>query len=390
MSGKDMIGIAETGSGKTLSFLLPAIIHINAQPQLHYGDGPICLVLSPTRELAVQILEECNKFCQSSGLRTTCLYGGVSKRAQIQDLKQGREIVIATPGRLIDLIDMGVTNLKRVTYLCLDEADRMLDMGFEDQMRTICGQIRPDRQTLLWSATWPKSIQKLARDLCKEDPVHINIGSMELAANKRIKQHVEVLDHYDQLQQKDDMTRNIIGQYTEKGKVIIFTATKKCADELARKLYSERIDAYAIHGDKKQEERDWVLQRFKGGNGTVLVATDVAARGLDVKDIKCVINYDMPTNIEDYVHRIGRTGRAGNTGEAYAFFTQDDARMAKELINILKDAGQEVPLELERMGPGSYNDRKKGKGKRGGFNNFGGYNNGGGFNGGFNGGYRRY
>merc|ERR1719313_3227453 len=177
LSGRDMIGIAETGSGKTLAFLLPGIVHINAQEHLRNGDGPIALVLAPTRELAMQIGVECNKFCASSGIKTVCVYGGQgTKGQQIRDLRQGREIVVATPGRLIDLLEMGHTNLKRVTYLCLDEADRMLDMGFEDQVRKICGQIRPDRQTLLWSATWPKSIQHLANDLCDNEPVHINIG----------------------------------------------------------------------------------------------------------------------------------------------------------------------------------------------------------------------
>merc|ERR1719421_1263198 len=196
-SGHDMIGIADTGSGKTLSFLLPAIVHINAQEQLRPNDGPICLVLAPTRELAMQIHKECDKFGSSSRIKTTCLYGGVPKGPQIRDLRRGSEIAIATPGRLIDLLDMGVTNLKRVTYLCLDEADRMLDMGFEDQVRKICGQIRPDRQTLLWSATWPKEVQHLATDLCKERPVHIHVGSQELKANTRIAQYVEVLQGAD-------------------------------------------------------------------------------------------------------------------------------------------------------------------------------------------------
>merc|ERR1719181_2049862 len=193
LGGRDMIGIAETGSGKTLAFLLPAIVHINAQTRLRRGDGPIALVLAPTRELAMQIQKECDKFCASSGLRTVCLYGGVSKGPQIRDMREGREIVIATPGRLIDLLSMGVTNLKRVTYLCLDEADRMLDMGFEDQVRKICSQVRPERQTLFFSATWPRSIQHLCRDLCRENPVHISIGSDELTANHRITQKVHVM-----------------------------------------------------------------------------------------------------------------------------------------------------------------------------------------------------
>eukprot|EP00916_Digyalum_oweni_P005141 GHVL01009093.1.p1 GENE.GHVL01009093.1~~GHVL01009093.1.p1 ORF type:complete len:369 (+),score=52.95 GHVL01009093.1:46-1152(+) len=193
LSGRDLIGIADTGSGKTLAFLLPGIVHINAQPYLQPGDGPIVLVLAPTRELAVQIQQEANKFGSSSRIKNTCVYGGAPKAPQARDLSNGVEICIATPGRLIDFLGSSRTNLRRVTYLCLDEADRMLDMGFEPQIRKIVNQIRPDRQTLMWSATWPKEVQSLARDLCKEDPVHINIGSMDLKACHTIKQYVEVI-----------------------------------------------------------------------------------------------------------------------------------------------------------------------------------------------------
>ena len=189
MSGRDMIGIAETGSGKTLAYLLPSMVHIEAQPKLRAGDGPIALVLAPTRELAVQIQEEVQKFCgnQSSGirLRSTCVYGGVPKYPQARELQRGVEILIATPGRLIDLLETGKTNLRRVTYLVLDEADRMLDMGFEDQIRKIVDQIRPDRQTLLWSATWPKEVQRLAADYLKNE-IQVRIGSLEISANHRV------------------------------------------------------------------------------------------------------------------------------------------------------------------------------------------------------------
>lgn len=360
LSGHDMIGIADTGSGKTLSFLLPAIVHINAQPQLRYGDGPICLVLAPTRELAMQIQKECDKFGSSSNIKNTCLYGGVPKGGQIRDLKRGSEIAIATPGRLIDLLDMGVTNLKRVTYLCLDEADRMLDMGFEDQVRKICGQIRPDRQTLLWSATWPRSVQSLARDLCKEDPVHIQIGSNDLTANHRITQHVDVVQPYE----KRTKMSNLMRELGCEQKTIIFAETKRGCDDLTRNMRMDGLPALSIHGDKSQQERDWVLSEFRNGRNPILVATDVAARGLDVKDIRTVINYDMPNNIEDYVHRIGRTGRAGATGTAYSFFTPDKSRMARELVDILREANQNVPQELQALcGRGGGNSFGKGRGK---------------------------
>eukprot|EP01069_Polyplicarium_translucidae_P003587 Polyplicarium_translucidae@DN2358_c0_g1_i3.p1 len=191
--GRDMIGIAETGSGKTLAFLLPAIVHINAQPYLRPGDGPIVLILAPTRELVEQIRTEANRFGTSSRIKNGVAYGGAPRRPQMNDLRGGVEILIGCPGRLIDFLESGVTSLKRVTYLVLDEADRMLDMGFEPQIRKIVSQIRPDRQTLMWSATWPKEVQALAREMCKEDPVHINIGAVELKACHNIKQHVEVI-----------------------------------------------------------------------------------------------------------------------------------------------------------------------------------------------------
>ena len=175
-----------------MAFILPSIVHINAQPPIQHGDGPIALVLAPTRELAIQIKEECNKFGFSSRLRTTCIYGGVERRIQRAELLKGSDIVIATPGRLIDFLEMGITNLLRVTYLILDEADRMLDMGFEPQIRKILSQVRPDRQTMMWSATWPKAVQNLALDFC-EDPVHIQIGESENTINTHITQIIQVV-----------------------------------------------------------------------------------------------------------------------------------------------------------------------------------------------------
>merc|ERR1719271_1900799 len=188
LSGRDVVGIAATGSGKTLAFLLPGIVHINAQQELRPGDGPIVLVIAPTRELAQQIMKECKRFGESSRIKITCVFGGVPKHQQVRDLRGGVEVVICTPGRMIDMLENNYTNLRRVTYLVMDEADRMLDMGFEPQIRKIVGQIRPDRQTCFWSATWPKEVQRLARDLCQSDPVQINVGSTDgkLKANKSI------------------------------------------------------------------------------------------------------------------------------------------------------------------------------------------------------------
>ena len=273
-----MIGLAETGSGKTLSFLAPAIVHINAQPYLQRGDGPIVLVLAPTRELALQIQQECNRFGRSSRIKNTCLYGGVSKGPQIRELDAGVEICIATPGRLIDLLDMRKTNLRRVTYLVLDEADRMLDMGFEPQIRKIITQIRPDRQTLMWSATWPKEVQGLARDFLN-DPITVKVGGKELSANVRIRQIVEMVSENDKFPK---LLQFLEKQMGSGGKVLVFCSTKSKADDVTRQLRTDGWPALAIHGDKSQQERDWVMNEFRTGKAPIMVATDVAARGLGI------------------------------------------------------------------------------------------------------------
>jgi ATP-dependent RNA helicase DDX5/DBP2 len=276
------------------------------------------------------------------------VYGGVPKYNQARELSRGVEILIATPGRLIDLLSMGKTNLKRITYLVLDEADRMLDMGFEDQIRKIVDQIRPDRQTLLWSATWPKEVQRLAEDYLK-DEIQVRIGSLEISANHRVTQIVKVCSDFDK---KDLIVRNlknIMSEGETSSKTIVFTATKRTADELSYYLKKDGFPAVAIHGDKSQSERDQALKLFKTGKVPILVATDVAARGLDVKDIKFVINYDFPMQIEDYVHRIGRTGRANRTGTAISYFTADNAKLAKDLVKILKEAGQDIDQDIMQL-----------------------------------------
>ena len=277
LSGRDMVAVAETGSGKTLSFLLPSFVHIQAQPAIRFGDGPIALVLAPTRELAKQIEMECRKF--GDRISCTCLYGGAPKGPQIRDLRKGVEIVIATPGRLIDLLEMGRTNLKRVTYLVMDEADRMLDMGFEPQLRTIVEQIRPDRQTLMYSATWPKEVKTLARDYLN-DYIQVNIGSLELSANARIKQEFEFVENYQKKDKAMEVMNKLRDEYKGVPRMLIFTATKRGADELQQSLNNSQFHSLVIHGDKSQDQREWVLARYKEGRYNILVATDVAARGL--------------------------------------------------------------------------------------------------------------
>ncbi|PAA87306.1 hypothetical protein BOX15_Mlig012397g1 [Macrostomum lignano] len=342
LSGRNMVGIAQTGSGKTAAFLLPALVHIAAQPPLRLQDGPICLVLVPTRELAQQVQEVANTFGLAVGVRNVCVYGGASKANQIRDLDHRPAIVIATPGRLLDLLEMGRTNLRRCTYLVLDEADRMLDMGFEPQIRRIVDQVRPDRQTLMWSATWPREVQSLARDYLGEF-VKVTIGSQDLTANPNITQHVQVCQEWE----KEHLLYRLLPQLSYTGaKILIFAETKRRVDEVDRQLRSQGYASLAIHGDKQQSERERVLAQFKAGYAQLLVATDVASRGLDIDDIAAVVNVDFPAQIEDYIHRIGRTARSHKTGTSYSFITAKHAKLARELIDLMTATGQEVNPRL--------------------------------------------
>ncbi|XP_012273573.1 DEAD-box ATP-dependent RNA helicase 20 [Orussus abietinus] len=346
LSGRDLVGIAQTGSGKTLAYILPATVHINNQPRLSRGDGPIVLILAPTRELAQQIQTVARDFGSSSCIRNTCVFGGSPKGPQARDLERGVEICIATPGRLIDFLEKGTTNLRRCTYLVLDEADRMLDMGFEPQIRKIIEQIRPDRQVLMWSATWPKEVQALAEDFLT-DYIQINIGSLTLAANHNIRQVIEICQEHEKESKLSNLLREI---GSERGnKTIIFVETKKKVDDITKAIKREGWSAIAIHGDKSQPERDYVLSEFRNGKTAILVATDVAARGLDVEDVKYVVNFDYPNSSEDYIHRIGRTGRCQSAGTAYAYFTPNNARQAKELIAVLEEAGQVINPQLAEL-----------------------------------------
>uniref|UniRef100_A0AAY4DD11 RNA helicase n=1 Tax=Denticeps clupeoides TaxID=299321 RepID=A0AAY4DD11_9TELE len=346
LSGRDMVGIAQTGSGKTLAYLLPAIVHINHQPYLERGDGPICLVLAPTRELAQQVQQVAYDYGKSSRIKSTCVYGGAPKGPQIRDLERGVEICIATPGRLIDFLEAGKTNLRRCTYLVLDEADRMLDMGFEPQIRKIVDQIRPDRQTLMWSATWPKEVRQLAEDFLR-DYVQINVGALELSANHNILQIVDVCSENEKENKLLQLMEEIMAE--KENKTIIFVETKKRCDDLTRRMRRDGWPAMCIHGDKSQPERDWVLTEFRSGKAPILIATDVASRGLDVEDVKFVINYDYPNSSEDYIHRIGRTARSTNKGTAYTFFTPGNLRQARELVRVLEEARQAINPKLLQL-----------------------------------------
>ncbi|KAF6260529.1 P-loop containing nucleoside triphosphate hydrolase protein [Scenedesmus sp. NREL 46B-D3] len=351
--------------------------------------GPTVLVLAPTRELAMQIKTEADKFGRGSGVRNTCVYGGAPKGPQLRDLRDGCAIVIATPGRLNDFLEAGMIRLDQVSYLVLDEADRMLDMGFEPQIQRICMRLPQQRQTLFFSATWPKEVKQIASQFVRNHPIYVFVGGVEekLVANKSITQVVMVVSQHEKMSQLLALMRS----KPPGTKAIIFAGTKRMCDQLAYTIGRE-FNAASIHGDKKQQERDYALNSFKQGRTPVLVATDVAARGLDVKDVMMVINYDFPNGVEDYIHRIGRTGRAGATGEAYTLFTSNDGKYARELCQVLEEAGQNVPQPLAEMsrfggGGGGRNTSRWGGGGSGGFGGRGGGGRGGfGGGGGYGGG----
>jgi ATP-dependent RNA helicase DDX5/DBP2 len=386
LSGRDIITVAKTGSGKTIGFLLPAFHRLlNSESAVKRGT-PRILVLAPTRELAVQIEEECVKFGRTSNIRSACCYGGSPKSIQIRKIQQGLEVIIATPGRLNDLLEMKVVNLSQIVFLVLDEADRMLDMGFEPQIRSIIAQIPTNRQSMMFTATWPREVQALAREFLR-NPIEIKFGdSNQLNANKAIIQKVIVVQN----SEKSDRLKSILTEVNPEGKpekipkTIIFVSRKHSCDDLANELWNAGYSVDSLHGDKQQFLRTKVMDKFKRSDLRILVATDVAARGLDVKDIEVVINYDFPagtSGVEDYVHRIGRTGRAGATGKSFTFFTKDDSKRASQLIGVLKRAGQEVPEELQKFGGwgGFGGGRGGGRGGRGGFG--GGRGSSGGFRG---------
>ncbi|KAM4607409.1 putative ATP-dependent RNA helicase DDX43 [Polymixia lowei] len=344
MSGEDLIGIAQTGTGKTLAYLLPGFIHMDGQPvPREERNGPGMLVLTPTRELALQIEAECNKYSYK-GYKSICIYGGGDRRAQINLVKGGVDIVIATPGRLNDLQMNELINLRSITYLVLDEADRMLDMGFEPQIMKILLDIRPDRQTVMTSATWPTGVRRLAKSYLK-NPMMVYVGTLDLAAVNTVQQAVLFV----QEEEKKAYVFDFIQSMQPKDKVLIFVGKKLVADDLSSDLCLRGLAVQSLHGDREQCDRETALKDFKESRVRILVATDLASRGLDVLDITHVFNFDFPRNIEEYVHRVGRTGRAGRSGASITLVTRDDWKNASELITILERAGQEVPQELVLM-----------------------------------------
>jgi ATP-dependent RNA helicase DBP3 len=365
LAGKDVVGIAETGSGKTIAFGLPAMQHVlqhdgkSGKGKGKGGPNVSILVIAPTRELAIQTQVTMEKLAASIGYSSICLYGGVSKPDQIRQLHARTDkpirAVVGTPGRVLDLAREGSLDLSQVSYAVLDEADRMLDVGFEPDIRAILGMTRSKesgRHTSMFSATWPMNLRGLAETFMS-DPMRVTIGSDELSANHRVEQSVEVLDDSRAKQPRLESFLRQIGAgprgHSPKDKVIIFALYKKEAQRVEDTLKRKGFHVAGIHGDLSQAQRIANLDMFKSGEAPLLVATDVAARGIDVPLVEYVVNYTFPLTIEDYVHRIGRTGRAGRTGKSLTFFTEEDKSHAGELIRILKDSNQPVPEAMNRF-----------------------------------------
>ncbi|CAF4594879.1 unnamed protein product [Rotaria sp. Silwood1] len=343
LTGRNMIGIAKTGSGKTLAFLLPMFRHIIDQPPLNDGDGPIAIIMTPTRELALQTTRECKKLAKLFDIRCIAVYGGTSVSEQIAQLKRGAEIIVCTPGRLVDMLAANngkVTNVRRVTYVVVDEADRMFDMGFEPQVTKILASIRPDRQIVMFSATFPKKMEELARKSLYK-PIEVTVGGRSIVC-KDIIQNVVILND----DEKYLKLLELLGIYQPQGSVLVFVDTQEHCDELMKKLMSNLYPCMSLHGGIDQYDRDSIITDFKNGDIPLIIATSVAARGLDVKNLILVVNYDCPNHYEDYVHRCGRTGRAGNIGYAYTFLTSAQERYAGAIIKALKTSGTSIPEEL--------------------------------------------
>lgn len=346
LSGRDIIGIARTGSGKTAAFLWPLLVHIMDQRELQPSEGPIGLILAPTRELAQQIYMEAKRFGKAYNIRCVCCYGGGSRWEQSKALEGGgAEIVVATPGRMIDLVKAKATNLQRVTYLVLDEADRMFDMGFEPQVRSICNHVRPDRQALLFSATFPRRVERLARDAL-HDPVRVQHGAAG-EASALVTQNVRIFTN--QQQKWQWLLANLV-EFLSSGSVLIFVTKKLEAEQVAANLGVQEMDALLLHGDMDQADRNKVITAFKRQEMKILVATDVAARGLDIPHVRTVVNYTVARDADTHTHRVGRTGRAGVPGCAHTLLLRDtDRDFSGHLVRNLEGANQSVPEELLQL-----------------------------------------
>ncbi|XP_050539575.1 putative ATP-dependent RNA helicase Pl10 isoform X3 [Daktulosphaira vitifoliae] len=375
---RDVMACAQTGSGKTAAFLVPILNQIYEKGPAAYNGGPktqsrrkypLGLILAPTRELATQIYDEAKKFAYRSRVRPCVVYGGSHVMDQIRDLEQGCHLLVATPGRLVDMLERGKIGLDFCRYLVLDEADRMLDMGFETQIRRIVEKdsMPPpgDRQTLMFSATFPKEIQILARDFL-DNYIFLAIGRVGSTSENITQKIVWVEDRNKRSYLLDLLNATPIRTQPAESLILVFVETKKGADSLEEFLYSNGYPVTSIHGDRTQREREDALKSFRSGNTPILVATAVAARGLDIPHVTHVINYDLPSDVEEYVHRIGRTGRMGNLGLATSFFNDKNRNLTRDLMELITESKQELPGWLEsmasdfRMNSGRRNNGSKG------------------------------
>lgn len=354
MRGGDVMGAAQTGTGKTAGFGLPLIARIlpKANTSMSPARHPVrALVLTPTRELADQVSENLTKFAADTPLRVGAVYGGVDFHPQAQMLRAGVEVLTATPGRLLDHLEQRATNLSQVEIVVLDEADRMLDMGFLPDISRILQKLPKNRQSLMFSATFSPAIAKMAKNFLRPDPKVIEVASRNQTADTVTQEVYRVHDR-----EKTDVLIDVLKNAGEDGnpltQVIVFVNAKITCRRLARVLERVGINADAIHGDKTQEERQTALDGFKRGDIHVLVATDVAARGLDIKELPFVVNYDVPFSAEDYVHRIGRTGRAGSHGRAVMLSTEQDTRLVQAI-----EALTEQTFDIQPKRPMARNQR---------------------------------
>ncbi len=364
LQGKDVLGGAQTGTGKTAAFALPILEMLDAAPVSRGRRKPRALILTPTRELADQVGESFRVYGKYLSLRSAAIYGGVSINPQISVLKKGMDIVIATPGRLLDHLDQKTINLSEIEILVLDEADRMLDMGFIRDIQRILKFLPPERQNLMFSATYEKEIRKLAGSLLN-DPVSVEVAKRNTAA-EMVEQKVH---HIDKTQK-----RHLLAHLIKTGgwyQVLVFVRTKHGANRLAKQLLKENIPSAAIHGDKSQGARTRALTQFKQGDLQALIATDVAARGIHLEELSHVVNFDLPQVPEDYVHRIGRTGRAGKSGTAISFVSPDEIKQIQRIEKLLKnripleDVKGFIPVEVDTQHRNSNDSRSRYSGSSG-------------------------
>ena len=340
LAGRDVLAAAQTGTGKTAAFVLPILDRLRAQANTSFSPArhPVrALILVPTRELAIQVDESVRTYGRTVPLRPAVVYGGIPMDPQIKTLRAGVEILVATPGRLLDLVGQKVANLGQVEILVLDEADRMLDMGFLPDIQKILALLPPRRQNLMFSATFSDDIRRLSGSILR-DPVTVEVAPRNTAA-EGVRQLVYPVDR----DRKEALLAHLIAKYDWR-QVLVFTRTKIGATRLATYLDRRGLEAVAIHSDRTQPERTRALEGFKSGTIRVLVATDVAARGLDIEDLPHVVNYELPWQAQDYIHRIGRTGRAGATGDAISLVTVDEADLLRGVQRLLKRA---IPWTVE-------------------------------------------